>query len=99
MAGEAPEYVRRVKALPCAVGHRGGCSGGVEAHHAGPRPGLGLKAPDDTCVPLCGQHHRDYHAAAGPFRGLRRAERERWASDAILATRLRLDAPSAPDWF
>ncbi len=32
------------------------CRGQVEAHHAG-RHGLGEKAPDQTCMPLCDHHH------------------------------------------
>lgn len=30
--------------------------GRTYAHHAGPR-GLGQKAPDRTCIPLCWRHH------------------------------------------
>jgi len=35
----------------------GPCDGVVEADHAGAR-GLGRKAGDDTCIPLCVRHHR-----------------------------------------
>lgn len=32
------------------------CRGVTEAHHAG-RRGMGQKADDDTCLPLCAHHH------------------------------------------
>lgn len=35
----------------------GRCGGAVEAHHAGERA-RDRKAPDDTCIPLCYEHHR-----------------------------------------
>lgn len=46
-------YMRWIKTLPCAIcGRRG-----VEAAHTGPR-GLGQKSPDESCIPLCAEHHR-----------------------------------------
>ena len=30
---------------------------GSEAAHTGPR-GLGTKSPDESCIPLCSEHHR-----------------------------------------
>lgn len=45
--------MRWIKTLPCAIcGRRG-----VEAAHTGPR-GLGQKSPDESCIPLCAEHHR-----------------------------------------
>jgi hypothetical protein len=61
-----------IKSLPCACsgtdveprcqptwlgGSPDVCSGPVEAHHAGAH-GLGQKADDDSCIPLCVSHHR-----------------------------------------
>ena len=49
-----PEYLRFVRRQPCCVC---GKSWGVEASHTGPH-GLGQKSPDESCIPLCGTHHR-----------------------------------------
>lgn len=46
------------------------CDGPIEAHHAG-RRGLGHKAPDDTCIPLCRRHHRDITDMTFVFRWTR----------------------------
>jgi hypothetical protein len=45
--------MRWIKTLPCAVCGRMG----AEAAHTGPR-GLGQKSPDESCIPLCAEHHR-----------------------------------------
>lgn len=36
----------------------GPCDGVVEADHAGGGSGLGRKADDTSCIPLCVRHHR-----------------------------------------
>lgn len=47
------EYVRWIKLFPCEV-----CKAeNAEAAHTGAH-GLGTKASDFRCVPLCEQHHR-----------------------------------------
>lgn len=51
-----------------------GCYGPTEAHHAGSH-GLGQKAPDRTCVPLCASHHRALTDRTGVF--------SRWPSGAL----------------
>ena len=43
---------------------------GVEAHHFG-RRGMGQKAPDRQSVPLCVEHHREFHRT-GTINGLPR---------------------------
>jgi len=46
-----------VKGLPCLMQDVWGrCEGPIEADHAGPR-GVGRKAHDSTCIPLCRYHH------------------------------------------
>jgi hypothetical protein len=47
-------YRAWIRTLPCAVC---GIQTRIEACHTGPR-GLGQKASDYTCVPLCAEHHR-----------------------------------------
>lgn len=82
------EYMRAVKGLPCAlhgVDGAGQCSGPVEADHAGDR-GLGQKADDRTCVPLCARHHRDRTDVHGFFATLTRDERRAWCRHAIART-------------
>lgn len=46
-------YMRWIKTLPCAACGRMGS----EAAHTGPR-GLGQKSSDESCIPLCADHHR-----------------------------------------
>lgn len=81
MAGEAPEYARFVRGLPCCVCSRRP----VEAHHAGER-GLGKRAHDETCIPLCREHHAAWHDAGPPFRGMTKEQRRAWSEAAIGAT-------------
>jgi hypothetical protein len=47
-------YMLWIKTLPCAVCGRNNS----EAAHTG-RRGLGKKAPDEQCIPLCPDHHRN----------------------------------------
>ena len=61
------------------------CSGPVEADHMGER-GMGQKASDDTCVPMCQGHHRERHDHAGTFRPLVKAELRAWRAQAIERT-------------
>lgn len=44
---------------------------------------MGQRSHDHTAVPLCTQHHRDYHAAGGAFRTMRRESRGEWVRKAI----------------
>jgi len=89
VAGEDPEYVHWVKRQRCAAATFGGCSGGfVHAHHAGER-GLGKRAHDETCVPLCSTHHRAWHDLHQPFRHMPRPERMAWIAAQICGTRHR----------
>jgi hypothetical protein len=58
------------------------CSGHVEADHMGAR-GLGQKADDRTCVPMCSNHHRERTDHTGTFRPLKRDELRAWRAAAI----------------
>jgi hypothetical protein len=78
VAGEDPDYLDRVRQLPCCardLGHP--CYGPIAAHHAGRRPGKNLKPHDHTAIPLCWEHHTGagIHALHGPFKGWVRAEK------------------------
>ena len=62
-----PDYLRFIRRQPCCVC---GKSWGVEASHTGPH-GLGQKAPDESCIPLCRNHHtagRDSYHTLGRIR-------------------------------
>lgn len=75
--GRNPGYLRAVRGLPCLVaghskeerGDKGDWShaGPIEAHHAGKNPGIGMKAPDITAVPLCQKHHRMITGVVGGY--------------------------------
>lgn len=58
------------------------CGGPVEADHMGER-GIGQKADDKTCAPLCQKHHRERHDHSGTFRPLTKAELRAWRARAI----------------
>ena len=74
-------YMLFVRHLPCAARELGRCEGHVEADHAG-RRGVGQKAGDDTCIPLCAKHHRERQSFSGDFRAWDPAAHARLASRA-----------------
>ena len=88
--GSDPAYLDFVRSLPCAV--KGICTGSIHAHHAGRRPGVSMKAPDDTAIPLCAAHHDAWHSATGVFFGLTKMQRFAWAVQAIADTQGRYAA-------
>lgn len=61
------------------------CQGPVEADHAGDR-GIGQKADDRTCIPLCQNHHRERTDHLRSFRPLTRDELRAWRTAAIERT-------------
>lgn len=82
--GSEPAFLAWVRTERCCVGSRS-CSGRIEAHHAGKNPGVGLKAPDNTAVPLCQHHHRQITDHSGMFKGLGREAlrvlQDRWVGE------------------
>lgn len=62
------------------------CYGRVQADHAGSRA-LGRKAPDDTCIPMCEQHHEERTDYKRTFRGFSKDEMRAWNDWAIQKTR------------
>lgn len=63
------------------------CTGRVEADHAGER-GMGQKADDRTCIPMCSSHHAQRHAHNGAFKHLNRDELRAWRTEAITRTQI-----------
>lgn len=99
--GDDPWYLEAVRGLPCVVQRihvNWPCEGRVHAHHAGRRPGVGLKAPDETAIPLCAIHHAQWHGAYGLFALMTSAERRSWADDRIEETQLRLMSAAGVGW-
>lgn len=80
-------YVAWVKQQRCAVCGRAP----VEAHHAGDH-GLGKRAPDRTCIPLCTACHRNRHEVRGVFMSWTKHERRAWEDEQIAAYRARYEA-------
>lgn len=89
-----PAYLAAVRRLPCRLASDGKCLGAVQAHHAGVKPGMGIKAPDDTAIPLCMWHHGAFHGASGFFRDMRAGDRRRWQEQQITAVRQLLVKPT-----
>jgi hypothetical protein len=67
--GSDPARLDWVRAQPCVLlrWRLWPCEGRTEAHHAGRKPGVALKAGDETTVPLCRRHHRQVTDHTGPF--------------------------------
>jgi hypothetical protein len=61
------------------------CEGCIEADHAGAR-GIGQKAADDTCIPLCSSHHSQRTNHTGVFWQLNQQELRAWRAQAIERT-------------
>jgi hypothetical protein len=82
-------YLEFVRGLPCFFDGAiiSVCEGRVHAHHAGRRPGVGMKAPDDTAIPLCDKHHRAFHDHRPPFAGLSKFELFAWSMRVMAETR------------
>ena len=104
--GRDIDFMMFVKTLPCllaGIEGAGPCSGVVEADHAGLDSGLGQKAPDRTCVPMCPAHHLDRHSCSDFFgkredethEALRQRKRE-WRRQAIVKTQAEHEATI---WF
>lgn len=67
------------------------CEGHVQADHAGVR-GLGQKADDSTCIPLCRKHHRERTDYAETFYDWDGADMRVWCDWAIEKTRADVDS-------
>jgi hypothetical protein len=79
--------MRWVRRQPCAVRpipFATLCYGPVEADHAG-RRGIGQKADDTTCIPLCRRHHGE--RGSFTFRLFDQERMRAWLDSVIQATR------------
>ena len=66
-----------IKQQTCCATELSRCYGPVEADHAG-RRGVGRKADDRTCIPLCQLHHTQRASFSGPFRTWNQAMMRLW---------------------
>lgn len=89
---EDSAYVASVHTLPCCARDLSPCDGPIEADHAGKKSGMGRKADDATCIPLCRDHHGQRHAFNGPFKSWTAPTLRRWLDGHIAATRATLSA-------
>jgi len=79
-------YMLWVRKLPCAArAFDTACDGHVQADHAG-RRGIGRKADDRTCIPLCEKHHTQRASFHGIFRTWTRERMRVWLDAAIAHT-------------
>ncbi len=77
------EFLEVVRTMRCHVCQRVGPS---DPDHMGSRP-LGRKADDDTCVPMCRQHHQERTDVTGYFKGFACVTMREWCQTAISETR------------
>ena len=91
-----------IKSLPCCaqdvmlpLEHVGPCDGPVEADHAGGGSGMGRKADDSTCIPLCVRHHRAPGLEHLLFGNVPHGEVRRWKRWQAEQYRMRYDALEA----
>ncbi len=74
-------------AMPWRVDAETACYGVVEADHMGDR-GLGRKADDRTCVPMCVAHHRERTDQNGVFKHATKDQLREWRASVIEDTQL-----------
>lgn len=82
------DFMLYVLAQPCVlagIDGAGKCWGRTQADHAGAR-GLGVKAPDNTCIPLCTKHHGNRTDYTGYFKGWQGAAMRQWCDRMIHLT-------------
>lgn len=53
------------------------CRWPIEADHLGEH-GMGNKASDQSCAPICSRHHRDRHERRGFFKGWSKERMREW---------------------
>ncbi len=77
------DYMLFILSQSCwAYPHGKPCEGRVQADHAGTR-GLGVKAPDNTCIPLCRKHHGERTDYRGYFKNWKGPQMREWNDRAI----------------
>jgi len=84
---------------PCGPWHQDDETGRwklvMQANHAGRKPGMALKADDDTTIPMCLLHHGQYTDGNGVFKGWTKSGRQAWREEKISETRAALGMVAA----
>lgn len=83
-ADTAREWILPPKITPC--------TGRVQADHLGERA-YGTKAHDNTCAPMCRNHHAERTDYTGPFKGWTAEDMRAWCDWAIRRTRIEIEGP------
>jgi hypothetical protein len=91
-----PGRLAWIRRQPCCAPTSPRCRRQSEPHHAGRKRGMSLKADDDTCIPLCRQHHRDIEAMAGPWRCMSGAEVRAWQDEQVAVCRAAYEGAREP---
>jgi hypothetical protein len=79
-------YMLWVRRQPCAARSLDeSCYGRVQADHAG-RRGMGRRADDRTCIPLCSKHHTQRDAFHGVFRSWGHEQMRLWLAMTVANT-------------
>jgi hypothetical protein len=86
------EYLAQVRKLPCLI--QPCYSRKRDPHHAGEHA-KGKKAPDITAIPLCRQHHDQWHLRRGFCEGWDNARRRQWQDEMIERTQRLLGRKAA----
>ncbi len=76
------DRMRWCRRQPCCARDLGGCSGRVQADHAG-RRGIGQKALDNTVIPMCETHHACRDAFNGVFKKWNQSKMRAWLIEKI----------------
>lgn len=85
-----PDYLAFVRSLRCCAYALSECDGGLsDPHHAGRRPGMGLKCHDRETIPMCRLHHQAIERDHAPFKGWTKAQRLAWVDARIRETQER----------
>ncbi len=78
-----PEYLSWIRRQPCAADSSAyPCPNPSEASHHGPR-GMGQKTDDYRTIPLCHDHHTQWHQHGTLF-GWDRATTDAWIQERII---------------
>lgn len=78
MAGEDPDRVHFLHSQACACHPCPAPPREIEVNHPTYGRGLSQRGNDKDSFPMCGKHHRQFHAGKGYFEGWSREKRRAW---------------------
>jgi hypothetical protein len=90
MADDDPKYLDWVREQRCNV-----CGRNPPSHpHHVTGAGMGTRSPDRQTIPLCPEHHRQFHDVSGHFKGWPKERRRSWQLTTADLYRLQYEDPS-----